>query len=165
MAVILYELLVEVGKPKEMLKFIDDDRFWPGFDRFHLSLVYLDAFCTNDVTEELGGALVGRTLLSLEEKMVFPQLVEHYLNMVAMFGLVAGVYQDVISVDQKQNDGGTPRTGEKVQEIDTVLDDASPQWFSNCGLDEVLRLAGFLSELQLLAAVVSPTGHPKTSWK
>lgn len=69
---------------------------------------------------------MGRTLLSLEEKMVFPQLVEHYLNMVAMFGLVAGVYQDVISVDQKQNDGGTPR---KVQEIDTVLDDASPQWF------------------------------------
>lgn len=34
--------------------------------------------------------------------MVFPQLGEHYLNEVAMFSLIPGECQDVISVDQNK---------------------------------------------------------------
>lgn len=58
MAVILYKLLNSPSKPKEMLKFFDGSGFWPGFDSFHLPLVNLDALCTNDVPEELGGVPV-----------------------------------------------------------------------------------------------------------
>lgn len=65
-AVDLDEASIEVYKPKEALELFDGSRNRPEFDCFNFLHFHLDTFSTDDVTEELGGALVEQTLLSLE---------------------------------------------------------------------------------------------------
>lgn len=67
-------------------------------DGSHLPLVHIDALCANDVTKERDGGFVELTLLQFEVKMVFSQLLQDLLNVVAMVGQGPGVDKDVIYV-------------------------------------------------------------------
>lgn len=91
---------IEDCKPEEALEFLSGWWKRPKFNSFQHPLFHLNAFYTDHVTKELGGALVEWTLLSLEVEVVLPQLGKHELNVVAMFSLIPGLHQDVISVDQ-----------------------------------------------------------------
>ncbi len=62
-----------------------------GPDGLDLPLVHLDAIGTKDISEEL-------TLLELQVEMVFPELFQDLRDVVAMFGQVPGVNQDVVDV-------------------------------------------------------------------
>ncbi len=71
----------------------------PVTDGLDLLLVHLDAICTEDVSKELHHGAVELTLLKLQVEMVFPEMLQDLLDVVAMFGQVLGVNQDVIDVN------------------------------------------------------------------
>ncbi len=63
-----------------------------------LPLVHLDAIGTEDVPEELHHGAVELTLLELQVEMVFLELFQDPRDMVAMFGQLPEVNQDVVDV-------------------------------------------------------------------
>lgn len=65
-------------------------------DRVHLPLVHLDTLLVDDVPQELDRWCVELSLLQLEIEVVFSQLLEDLCHVVAMFGQVPGVDQDIV---------------------------------------------------------------------
>ncbi len=90
---------VEVGESEESLEFLDRLQLGPVTDGLDLPLVHLDAICTEDVTEELYREVVELTLLELQVEVVSPELFQDLRDVVAMFGQVPGVNQDVVDVN------------------------------------------------------------------
>ncbi len=69
-----------------------------GPDGLDLPLVHLDAIGTEDVPEELHSGVVELILLEVQVEVVLPKLFQDLRDMVAMFGQVPGVNQDVVDV-------------------------------------------------------------------
>ncbi len=82
-----------------MLEFLNGLWLGPVTDGLDLPLVHLDAICTEDVSEELHRGAEELTFLELQTEMVFPDLFQDLRDVVAMFGQVPGVNQNVINVN------------------------------------------------------------------
>lgn len=78
-----------------MLEFLYIDRLGPVVNGVHLPLVHLYTSLVDDISKELDGWHVELAFLQLEIELVFSQLLEDLRHVLAMFGQVPGVDQDV----------------------------------------------------------------------
>ena len=68
----------------------------------HLLLVHLDTSLVDDISKELYRWRVELALLQLDIEVVFSQLLQDLHQVLAMFGQVPGVDQDVVDVDDDE---------------------------------------------------------------
>lgn len=71
---------------------------WPVLKCFYLPLDHQDADLTDDITEEVDGVLMEFTLFKFQAELELTELMQDLLHVVAKFGQVPGVYQDIINV-------------------------------------------------------------------
>ncbi len=86
----------------------------PVPDCLDLPLVHLDAIITEDILKELHRGMMELTLLEIQVEVVFPEFFQDLRDVVAMFGQVPGVNQDVdgvkIYTQTTLQDVKTPKT-------------------------------------------------------
>ncbi len=94
--VVLDESTIEVGKSQELLQVLYS--LWDFPYGLYFPLVHLDSILADDVPEELHRGVMELTFLQLEVEVMLSEPLEDLLHMVAMFGQVPGVYEDVVDV-------------------------------------------------------------------
>ncbi len=75
---------------------------WPFLDVLHLPLVHQNAILIDDVAEELNRGVMEFTLLQFQVEMVLSEFLEELLNVVAMFGQIPGVYENIVDIDDHE---------------------------------------------------------------
>ncbi len=97
-AVVLDESPIEVGKSEESLQLLyrRGERPFPYGRNF--PLVHTNPILANDVTEELHRGAMELTFLHLKVEVVLSEPLEVLRHVMAMFGQVPGVYEDVVNV-------------------------------------------------------------------
>lgn len=81
------------------MQIFDCGGLWPTADGIHFPLVHLHAILGDDVSEEEDGVAVELTVFQLEIEVVFSQFLVDLHHVVAMFGQVPEVDENVDHVD------------------------------------------------------------------
>ncbi len=97
-AVVLDESPIEVGESEESLQFLyrRGERPFPYGRNF--PLVHTNPILADDVPEELQRGAMELTFLHLKVEVVLSEPFEDLRHVMAMFGQVPGVYEDVVNV-------------------------------------------------------------------
>ncbi len=97
-AVVPDESPIEVGESEETLQVLYHRWEWPFLYGRNFPLVHLNPILADDVPEELHRGALEFTFFQLEVEAVLSEPLEDLRHVVAMFGQVPGVYEDVVDV-------------------------------------------------------------------
>ncbi len=81
---------------------VSESKEWIFVDGLPLPLVHKNTILTDDVAEELNRRTVEFALLQFQVEMGLSEFLEDLLLIVAMFGQVLGVYEDIIDINDHE---------------------------------------------------------------
>ena len=93
------EVAVEISETEKSLKAGDISRGLPVFNSLNLGLIHKATLRCNDIGWKFNLVRVERALFQFDGQPIFLKSLKDQLHMTFVFGLVTGIYQKVIKID------------------------------------------------------------------